>query len=196
MPIPVAGRGQRVDGIDLVAAAHQGIHQQAMVGLHPHHHLTRIAGELRDRLLQFGQALHPVRDAEAAQPLARRRHHLHLVLLLRPVNADEDHPTPPCGDSLTEPGEGRTPQYGVLGGTTSSAVLFLSSREAGARFPASACMARGIGSAHPPPARLAHIVGLRHVLRGGEGVSQPSISPKSDRCRRGFTAPTPGGSAP
>ena len=90
---------------------------------------------------------------------------------------------------MTEPGEGQTPQYGVLAGTTSSAVLFLSSLEAGARFPASACMARGLVSAHPPPARLAHIVGLRQVLRVGRGCPYEArirLPPMAQTCQLGL----------
>ena len=145
--LPLSGtcRGQRIDRIDQVAAADQGIDQKPMTRLDSDHHLAGLLGQADDRVLESAQALHASSDAQFLQSLARPRLHLHLVVLLRPVDADEDHdylrtPVPPVAPSRGKSGRPNTSARRQAAdasgatGTTSSAVQSSPRLKAGARF--------------------------------------------------------------
>jgi hypothetical protein len=55
--IAVAGHGQRVDGVDLIARRRQRVHPQAPVGFDAHHHLGGIFGQPGQQLVQAADPL-------------------------------------------------------------------------------------------------------------------------------------------
>jgi hypothetical protein len=72
MAVAVAADGQRIDRIDLGAGRHQRAHEQATIGLGPHHHLGRILSMGGEQLLQRRQPGQPsaTRRAARTRPLS------------------------------------------------------------------------------------------------------------------------------
>jgi hypothetical protein len=107
VPLAVAAGGQRVDPDDLVAGRDQRADQQATVGLDAGHHAGRVVGVVGQHGVQGRQAADAVRDAGRGQDTTLAVEHAHVVVVLGPVDANEDHRAgrPPCRWSVTgEPG--------------------------------------------------------------------------------------------
>jgi hypothetical protein len=88
MPIPIAGRGQRVDGEHLATRRHQGGNEQTLRGLDRHRHeVARILTAGRQELDQLGEAVRVVGDATLGHDGAARIDHGDVMMIVGPVDA-------------------------------------------------------------------------------------------------------------
>ena len=90
VPLPVAGHGHRVHGIDLVAGRDERTDKQAPLSLRGHHHvgwLVRMGG---DHGVESGNAFHALRQPRSIQPAALAVEDLDIVMLFGPVETYED----------------------------------------------------------------------------------------------------------
>ena len=88
VPVPVAGHGHRVDGVDRAAGGAQACGQQPAGGLDGHRdRVIRGVAVLGEQGQQLGQARCVVADAAAGQQLAVPVHQGDVVVVLGPVDA-------------------------------------------------------------------------------------------------------------
>ncbi len=109
-PVAVSGSLQRVDREHGVAGADQRLHPRAPVGLNPDHHLERLVcpDVLTDQRVQPSHSRYPFRQPGLGQFPSRGVHHLHVMVVFRPVIAHEQPhhepvlSTPVCFSSQRE----------------------------------------------------------------------------------------------
>jgi hypothetical protein len=93
VPLPVAGRLQRIDGEHLIPCRDQRRHPRAAVSLDPGQHPGLIKAGITepggDHRVQTGHARHSLGQLRPGQHLASRIHPLHIVVVLGPVIADK-----------------------------------------------------------------------------------------------------------
>jgi hypothetical protein len=93
MAVAVAADLQRVDPIHLVAGRHQRAHEQAPVGLGPHHHLGRVGDQASQQPVQDGQPAQALRHPPRRNHPPVLGHDGHIMMLLSPIEPDEQHPS-------------------------------------------------------------------------------------------------------
>ena len=101
VPLPVTGHRHRVDREHLVPGRDQRLHPLPAVGLDPNLHspgrivsLKRtplVGNELRDQRMQPSDSVQPFGYPSTGQPAALLIDDLHIVVILSPVAADEQH---------------------------------------------------------------------------------------------------------
>jgi hypothetical protein len=105
--VAVAADGQRVDRIHLIAGRDQRAHEQAAVGLGPDHDLGRVGDQAGQQLMQHGQPGQPLGHPPGRHHPAALVHDGHIMVLLGPVQPDEQHPSSSpgstCWSSLRKP---------------------------------------------------------------------------------------------
>jgi hypothetical protein len=99
MAVAVAADGQRIDRIDLVAGRHQRAHEQATIGLGPHHHLGRILSMGGEQLLQRSQPGQPLSHPPGRQNPSALGHDGHIMVFLGPIEPDKQHPSSSPGST-------------------------------------------------------------------------------------------------
>ena len=89
--VPVAAGRHRVDGEDAVAGGDEGTDQQTAVDLDPDDDIVRIRSALTDKLMHQAHALDAIGDARLAEHLTVLVEDTDVVVVLCPVDPDEDH---------------------------------------------------------------------------------------------------------
>ena len=111
VPLTVAAGLQRVDPIDLISGGGQRTHQQTAVGLDADDHRRRVLSVRGDQLVKPADSLDAIGHPAGGQNLPSSVHQAHIVVVLGPVNADEDHrgirPPARCPSPEPEPGPRR-----------------------------------------------------------------------------------------
>jgi len=85
----------RVDGVHLIAGGHQRGDQQPTVGLDADRHLLRVVGVVADQRVQPPDPLDALGHPLASEHPPVLVHDPHVVVVLGPVDADQDHRCPP-----------------------------------------------------------------------------------------------------
>ena len=91
MAVSIAARGQRIDGIDLVAGSHQRAHHQPSVGFDANDHPGRIFSVLGDEGMQLANSLEPFWNSSLCQHLPLFIDHAYVVVGFSPVDSYKDH---------------------------------------------------------------------------------------------------------
>ena len=90
MALSVAAGCQWVDRIDLVAGRQQCSHEEATIRLDAHHHLVGLLGMVGQQRVELTHAFEAFSNPSLAQHGAGLVQHAHVVVRLRPIDADVD----------------------------------------------------------------------------------------------------------
>jgi len=118
VPLPVAGRRERVDRVHLVSGRPQCPYPRPAISLDPDDNLScYLLGRqfrpvrrsmLSEQCVQPGDARQALRQAHPHQPATRLVLNFQIVVVLSPIVSDEQQraPTPPCSiNKVTAPGD-------------------------------------------------------------------------------------------
>ena len=89
MAFPVARHRHRVDGVDLVAGAHQRPYEQPPVGLGSYYHVAGLLRIARHQGVEPGHALYAFGEPGSLQPAAITISELYVVMVLSPIMTNE-----------------------------------------------------------------------------------------------------------
>lgn len=91
MTVAIPTHRERVQGIHLVSGGHQPLHEQTAVSFDPHHHGLGVRGVCADQLVDARQAFDPIGHPRLAETSSGLVQETHIVVRLRPVDAEVDH---------------------------------------------------------------------------------------------------------
>jgi hypothetical protein len=118
--VAVAGGRHRIDGIHLVTGRDERLDPQTTVGFDPDYDLVGLFSVPGQELMKLGDTGKSLRQSTQGQPDPELIHQVDVVMILRPIVADEYHEAPPRWSSnMVEPkGARRQANGSVLSGTT------------------------------------------------------------------------------
>src|SRR5712692_2758751 len=91
MAVSIAARGQRINGIDLVAGGHQRADEQASVDFDANDHPRRIFSVLGDEGMQLANSIKPFWNSSLCEHLPLFVDHANVVVGFGPVDSYKDH---------------------------------------------------------------------------------------------------------
>jgi len=94
----------RVDREHPVPGGHQGAHEEPAIDLDAHDHLFGLLGVIGDHLVEPHHSLHSLGDPTLGELCPPLIHQADVVVMLGPIDPDEDHSASSLADEHIEPG--------------------------------------------------------------------------------------------
>ena len=172
MAIAVATHRERIQGIHLIPGGHQPLHQQTAVGFDANHHGLGFRGVRPDQLMDACQAFDPIGDARLVETGSCLVKETHVVVRLRPIDAEVDHVALLLCERDNEPEEHRGALMDQCSGHDIPPAVLSPRQPSGPRSRPGAQRSES-KSGHPPAAReqLAPQPSCSPPIRAGEKPS-------------------------